>query len=259
MAFIRNPAQPIPQQYDRTDPLGRNLLFWAPLTEQAGTIVNSLATANVRGTFTGGATWCAGGPTGSCVNLPASGTINFSTPNSFRIIGPITISIWANFANYSNYNGLLTKSNGGFPAPIDWYTIKDDGHSRFFLGDNGTNYVFTQANTVPQLGVWNHLVVTVNNTGRIAGVSPVGYHYLNGVFDGTDGTTNLLLGNRADGVTQANAKYADVRVYGRMFTDSEVKLLYLDGLRPMLARRRIVPGTVAAAAPPYRARVVRWG
>jgi Concanavalin A-like lectin/glucanases superfamily len=270
MAFVRNLAQIPPHNYDRNDPLGDSLLFWAPLTEHAGTLAWSPATSNVRGTFTGGATWSAGGPTGSCVNLPGSGTLNFSSPNSFHIIGALTLSVWVNYANYTNYNGMITKTNaGGFPAPIDWYTLNSgDGHSRIFLGDNGTNYVFTQATNVAPLGVWNHVVVTITTT--IANQNPIGLHYLNGAangggtfsmagFDGTDGTTNLLIGNRSDGVTQANAKFADVRIYGRCFTHSEVRMLYLDGLRPMLTRRRVIVPKPAAGAPAYRARVVRWG
>jgi hypothetical protein len=265
MAFIGRSIAPITAPLDRTDPLARGLLFWAPLTERGGTTAWSVATSNIRGTFTGNAAWCSGGPTGSAVSMPASGSIDFGNPNTFAPLGPITLSIWFNPTNFSNYNGLLCKTNGGNPAPIDWYTTQGSGEPRFFLGDNVGGYGLLIATAPPTIGVWNHLAVTlpVNDAGGFCS------HYLNGRANnsgnmsqsgltGVNGTTSIMIGNRGDGVTQANGKFADARIYARALTPGEIRMLYLDGLRPWRAKPRPVVQAVAAAAPGYRARVVRW-
>jgi hypothetical protein len=267
MRFLPIGSAPIAGSLDRTDPLGRGLIFWAPLTEDAGTTVWSHATPNVRGAFTGGATWCSGGPNGSAVNLPASGTINFGNPPTFSPIGPLTAAIWINPTNFSNYNGLISKTNGGQPEPVDWYTLITTGVPRFILGSTG-GFETATANTAPTLGAWNHIAVSIDNNGGGGTITCI--FYLNGRLDrtgpmdassapGVNGVQNLLIGNRNDGVTQANAKFADARIYSRALTPGEVALLYTDGLRPWRAKPRPAVPKPAVAAPGYRARVVRWG
>jgi hypothetical protein len=265
MAFIRPGTAPTVALQDRTDPLARDLALWFPMTERAGGLVRDGSGFGALGTMTAGATWTAAGPNGSAVNCPAAGQI--TVPNlAFTLPhGPASVSIWINPANYSNYNGIMSKTNGAQPAPFDWYMGTGTGVPVFYYGDGvGSSGFFTATAAVP-IGRWNHVALVA---AAYLANSPV-IHYLNGVPNGAGNLSNianvpvdmavpLIIGNRGDAFTQANGKFADARIYARALTPGEIMMLYTDGLRPWRAKPRPVVQAQAAAAA-YRARVVRWG
>jgi len=266
MAFLRPGTAPTVALQDRTDPLARDLALWFPMTERAGGLVRDGSGFGALGTMTAGATWTAAGPNGSAVNCPAAGQI--TVPNlAFTLPhGPATMSIWINPTNYSNYNGIMAKTNGAQPAPFDWYMTTGSGIPIFYYGNGiGSSGNFT-ATAAPPIGRWNHVAVAMVAYDTNSDMT----HYLNGVPNGAgklnftpsapvDMAVSLIIGNRGDAVTQANCKFADARIYARCLTPGEIRMLYLDGLRPWRAKPRPVVPKPAAVAAGYRARVVRWG
>jgi hypothetical protein len=242
------------------------MTLWLPMTERAGGFVRDGSGFGALGTLTTGATWAAGGPTGSCVNCPATGTISIPSTAFTMPLGPATISVWYNPTNFTNYTGIASKTTSNNPNPIDWYLGSGTGQPVVYFG-NGSAVGLAYAVSSPIVGKWNFLVVAIAGNNLASMV----YHYLNGLpngflaLSGSAGSVTgnnalpLIIGNRADGVTQANGKYSDARVYQRVLTPSEVMTLYLDGLRPWRAKPRPVVPKPAAVAAGYRARVVRWG
>ena len=84
------------------------------------------------------------------------------------------------------------------------------------------------ATTLPQVGVWFHVVVTSD-------ANKVGTIYINGVppegtipCSDTPTASTLCIGNRLDGVNNccANGVMDDVRIYNRVLSDNEIETIY---------------------------------
>jgi hypothetical protein len=275
MRYLARGSAPTVATQDRSDPLARGLVLWLPLTERAGTRVRDGSGLGANATLQGTTTFVADGPNGSAVNvtgLSGSGVYITSNVGYQTPLGPSTLAIWVYFNDPTipgSGSALITKAISNIPAPFDWY-VHTHQFSVLMLG-NGTSYSQSSGSGSGEYifpaQQWIHLAVTLDSpslTGFVA-------HYYNGrsyssgnasILSGSgvpiDQGQPLIIGNRQDNATQANARFSDARIYNRALTPSEIRMLYLDGLRPWRAKPRPVVPKPAAVAPGYRARVVRW-
>ncbi len=172
------------------------------------------ATSNTNnGTITG-ATARIGQMDGAA-NL--SGTpqyINIGTGALVGITGNMTIEAWVNPTDYSNFNGILSKTAGNQPKPYDFYLVQGSGIPVLFRGNGTGANSNVNATTAPPTGVWSHIVVTTSG-------STVN-HYLNGVPNGSgnlgpagtpaNGTDIAYIGTRSDLATRFKGGIDEVRI-----------------------------------------------
>ncbi len=146
------------------------------------------------------------------------------------IEGDLTIAAWVNFASFSNWNSIVSKTGDvetNKPAPYDMYTIfNDDGRPRIFLGNGSDSLQNVDAFDAPELEEWVHLAVTASEDGEV-------FHYLNGEENGDgfitadriDLDTNLFIGSRADFVTNMFGRMDDVAIFNEVLSPEQINVI----------------------------------
>lgn len=257
MRFLPKGSAPAVAPISGSDPLAQRLTLWLPMTERGGGFVRDVSGYNGIGTINTGATWTADGPNNIAINVPAAGNITVPAASVIASTFTMSFAVWANIANFSNYNGIITKTAGAQANPFDWYTASGSGTPRFYVGDS-TGGGSIDGTYLPPLGVWCHMGATFSGNASVTTIT----HYFNGVQAGSgsvsqpvaNGSTNLMIGTRGDGVTQANAKFSDARVWCRALLPSEMMMVFLGGLRPWLIRQK----PQALLSTTYKPRLIRW-
>lgn len=197
---------------------------------QSGTKCFDLTSSGNIGTLTNGTSFNNGvfdfDGTDDYINVPDS--------DSISITGDITISFWLKITDFSNYRGIIGKTNGNQPGPFDFYLDIYSGNPTFFIGDGSSFAGYSVANSAPQTGVWENIAVTFG-TDTIT-------HYLNGITDGSnyigtppfsiaDSGTSMRIGSRADSATIMKGSVVIVQLYNRALSSDEIFQNY-NALKP---------------------------
>ncbi len=189
----------------------------------SGTIIKNL-TNNQSGTITG--------PTFSTSNFGyfnfdgIDDKIEFTDFDSIsNLTGDLTICAWCYFNSYkTNGSSIVAKTLTNIPAPFDYYLEGNFavlGRPRILRG-NGTVHGLSSALNNPSLNMWSHLCITMQGSSVI--------HYLNNVQNGTgtisttigDNNSNLIIGNRIDGVPPLHGRIGPLMIYNRALSPAEI-------------------------------------
>lgn len=130
-------------------------------------------------------------------------------------VGDFTVESLLYPASFGGFNGILSKTAGGAPKPLDYRLDATTGKPILFVG-NGSGNTSISGTTAPTLNAWNYVAVTfTQSTSTIA-------HYLNGNTNGSSvgagypgsasGTENTYIGTRSDFVTMFNGNMNRVKV-----------------------------------------------
>jgi len=144
------------------------------------------------------------------------------------IEGPITISAWANFASFDNWNAIVGKTgignNANRPAPYDLYTMfQGNGRVQAYFGNGGEQISQVLSDAPPEVETWTHIAVTVSEDLSVT-------HYLNGEINGegmlkfplVDLDQNLIIGSRGDLFTHMNGRLDDVAIFNEALTSAQI-------------------------------------
>lgn len=185
-----------------------------------GTSWNDLTSGASNGVLTNGPTFNSSNG-GSIVFDGINDYVSFTSNNKLAITGDMTICAWIYVNSLSGYNGIVGKTNGGFPNPYDLYTNPSSGALTFLRG-NGSIYDLSVSTNGVTINKWQFVAVTM--------ASSTVTHYLDGRSNGSstlstsisDGGTPMYIGSRNDGGTMMNGKISNVIIYNRALTPSEV-------------------------------------
>jgi len=237
------PAQNLPGLVlDRAHPLTRGLVGWWPLNEGAGLRASDIsgngnagALTNITPSSTSG--WY-GGPHGRAVQFDGSDDI-VSVPHApqLALTGDMTVSAWVLHTSTATYRSIAIKGNvgAGYPSPFHLYVEITTGKILFYFG-NGVSQTGIDTPTMP-LNAWTHVcgtrlgsTITVYINGRSALSGSLGAQAV------TDAGTALGIGSRTPGTAYPMlGGIANVRLYNRALSASEVAQLYAEPLAGALA------------------------
>lgn len=235
------PAQNLPGlMLDRSHPLARGLVGWWPLNEGGGTRVadvgsyqNPGAFGNITPSSTSG--W-SGGPHGRAVRFDGSDDI-ISVPHSasLALTGDMSACAWVNVTSVANYRSVLIKGNGGagYPAPFQITVgVTYSEISANFGNGSSQATVDSYPDTAVPLNQWTFIAATrlgsnvwLYMNGRMVKAGSIGAQAV------TDAGTALGIGSRTPGTAYPMlGGIANVRLYNRALSASEVAQLYADPL-----------------------------
>jgi hypothetical protein len=121
----------------------------------------------------------------------------FSNP-SLVLTGDVSIFAVVNVADYAGFRGIVAKTAGNQPAPLDYYLVQGSGLPRVYRGNGAGLNASTTGSVAPAAGE-PHVVSLVQQGTSVT-------HYLDGAENGTatlsttmaDAGTPLRIGNRDD-------------------------------------------------------------
>ncbi len=95
-----------------------------------------------------------------------------------------------------------------------------------YIGDGAGSLQNNIATDPPELGIWQHIAVTVSEDGDVV-------HYLNGELNGEgvvqadaiDNDTNLFIGGRADFVTNMLGRLDDVAIFNEVLSQEQIQMI----------------------------------
>lgn len=185
------------------------------------------ATSNaVNGSITG-ATATTGQVDGAAALSGSGQYINLG--NHLGITGDFTIEAWVNPSSFTDYNAILTKTNGNQPKPYALYIEPTDGKCILFTG-NGVGNTSIVATTGVTLNTWNYVAAQFNSSATIIS------HYLNGNINGSSfasgypgaatGTENAYIGARSDLVFPFAGGLDEIRVSSFLLSADWLKTTY---------------------------------
>jgi len=140
-------------------------------------------------------------------------------------VNRMTVSAWVRLnalGSTEDNNAVITTDTN-----YTWYFTVGGGKVNFYRGGP---YTWLVGNAIMPVGVWAHCVGWYNGVTRAV--------YLNSVLDNSVadaavanyGSTNqLYIGRRGDNSNTINGQIADVRVWSRALSPSEIKQLYEGG------------------------------
>jgi hypothetical protein len=186
----------------------------------SGTTWTDLSGNGNNGTLTNGPTFDSANG-GSIVFDGVNDLVNCGNNSSIQIVGDISILAWIKVTDFSNYNGIVGKTTSHLPNPYDYYLFQSTGQPSILRGD-GVAYGGHTSNVSPSLGIWQYITVTMLGTQI--------NHYLNGNFTSggttgvpiSNGSNNLIIGNRSDNFTNFKGSIAITQIYNRALSATEV-------------------------------------
>ncbi|MCA9167467.1 MAG: PEP-CTERM sorting domain-containing protein [Planctomycetales bacterium] len=156
--------------------------------------------------------------------------------------GALTIVAWAKFNQFDTWNGIVSKTglpeltNHNRPAPYDLYTMQNgEGWLQAYFGNGAAEISAVRSDLPPDVEVWQHIAVTLTEDLEVT-------HYLNGEFNGVgfatqpliDLDTNLLIGSRADSVTNMDGWLDDVAIFNEALTEDQILQVMSGDFSPWL-------------------------
>lgn len=120
-----------------------------------------------------------------------------------------------------NYNAGITSTVGNIANPIDFY-VHSTGATEVWLGRSVGSQNF--AGPTINAGQWYHIAIVVTSSpSKSLKMIVDGVEVINTNFAVTlENTGTLLLGDRADGVTNADAAFDNVRIWSIVRTTQEI-------------------------------------
>ncbi|VXB24097.1 exported hypothetical protein [Flavobacterium sp. 9AF] len=157
--------------------------------------------------------------------IDLAGTNNYvSLPNTYSLNNSgFTIEFDFYMHSLQNYNGgVSATTNTGLPQPIDFY-VDSTGKAKYVFGD-GVNYEIIDLITL-NAGQWYHIAIVLGQDeisvyidgGYISSFFPNNFGLIPEY-----GIGNVRIGDRMDGVTNANAKFDNVRIWSVARTNTEI-------------------------------------
>lgn len=188
-----------------------------------GTAWSDLSGNNNNGVLTNGPTYNSSNG-GSIVFDGTNDYVDCGNSGSIGITGDLTICAWVYVNAFTGYNGIAGKTggSGNIAAPYDYYMNITTGIIQLYRGD-GTSSAVINSTSAVTLSTWNFIAVTCSGLNVV--------HYLNGNTNGSgtligvpfaNSSNNLRIGSRADGVTLMNGRIANVTIYNRALSQSEI-------------------------------------
>lgn len=154
--------------------------------------------------------------------LNLDGTANYvSIPNIYSInSSAFTVEFDFYMNSLQDYNGgISSTNNAGIPQPFDFY-VNNLGEAKLALG-NGSQSDTINLTTL-NAGQWYHIAIVVGDgtlrvqiNGNLTTLSFIG--------SSLSSTGNIRIGDRMDGVTDANAKFDNVRIWSVARAFSEIQ------------------------------------
>ena len=209
-----------------THPLSQGLI-WHWLFNEGAWVIAKDINKNLNGTLTNWPIWTNGKFWRTIWFDGVDDYVEVPYNSVLSMLGDMTICLWIKVTDFANYNWLVWKTSGSWPAPYDFYLWQTSGLPTFFRGSWGT-YSYFPGTTAPALGIWQHVAITVNGT--------VWIQYLNGAINGSgaltatpiDGWRSLRIGTRDDLVTKMKGSIDDVRIYNRGLSQQEIRRIYTE-------------------------------
>ncbi len=183
------------------------------------TLTDSTSSAN-NGSNVGTATATTGKVDGGASLNGTSQYISVGNSSTLAPLTSLTIEAWINPTNYTNFNGILGRTNGNAPSPYDSYLGQTNGKANFIVkgSGSGSNYRSSASNSAVSAGVWSHLVMVYDDTSNLM------QFYINGSLDrnvtpttfgtpnGVDSGNTTYIGVRSDLVTKFRGAMDEVRL-----------------------------------------------
>jgi hypothetical protein len=216
-----------------------NLVGWWKFDEDGGTAANDSSGHNNNGTTYGGAEWTTGQITGA---LNFDGSDDYieipDNDNSLDMDNQITIAAWIKPNDNSYYYCIAAKQPSGSAdedALGNYAFVVNGNYLEFcYQTDAEGTYVFYDSTSSVEVGVWQHVAVTLKAGDSIR-------FYINGEPAGTwlqmdtFGIVNdepLRIGKIKADDYYFYGGIDDVRIYNRVLTDTEIGQLYQQGSNP---------------------------
>ena len=215
---------------DRAHPLNAGKLLWCPVNPRrwgGATWPSAIGTA--AGNLSGGPTWRATTRPGGAGELVLDGSddyVEFPSLDGSTYVGQMSFAIWVYSDNASDYQFLMSQTNGNIPQPYDLRRVGGGGFE-IVIGD-GSSSTLVNSSQIISSQVWHRV-----------GVSDDGFNvafYIDGVPAGT-GTTSqsraggsaLRVGTRADGYSYLPGRVDEPTVWGRVLSPAEFRADYEEG------------------------------
>jgi len=231
---------------NRKSSLARGLVLAIPFSEHGGNTFRDLAYRKFA-TGTGGPSSIVtpfgrgllfDGST-QLLTVPKGGALdNLTTLSiSFRVMMP----------TYAGSKGILSKGVGG------WVVYSTASNRIGLFRNTSGGFVQNEAASALVNGVWVDLLVT--HDGGIVGANVIKW-YIDGVLQtasfavssgtaitASDSTLDLIVadGNPGDGIGKANINFADLKIWNRVLTGTEIETLYSDPYR-LYRATKLQPG-----------------
>lgn len=216
-----------------TNPLSDGLVAWWPLAEESGATAYDLAGSN-NGSATGTTTGNVGVMGMPCRSF--DGTDDYISLSSISDIEDNTISLWMNSNDVSSVGtciALLANNNQRIRT--------NSGNVEYAVRSNGSTTTITKS---ASNNVWYHLVGVHKSDDTMQ-------FYVNGELAGETTKADSSAGG-SDRIGRANAdsrffngEIADVRIYNRSFSASEVQTLYEMGQPSAVEQATVNPDAVS--------------
>ncbi len=223
-----------------TDPLRNGLVGW--WTFDGNNMINNVTDSSGRGNngyLVNMSTTSAvtAGNIGQALNFDGiNDYVRVPPSSSLNDLGPLTYSAWVYLpVGAGSENDLVTKRRRIFAL-----TNLQSPATLYFITSNDAINTSARSTTAISLKQWTHVAVVWN--GQIGGGFSCDF-YINGVVTGkvvfntgsnnvlSDTSFDLTIGAFTGGTSGfVNGKIDDVRVYNRMLSASEMKLLYSYGV-----------------------------
>ena len=231
--YARTPAQ-IAWDYNQGAPIG-----WWKMDECTGTNIKDWSFNSKTGTASIGA---AGSQTsvGTCTtpgtawgigatgkfnsSLSLDGTDDYVTIPQYNLSNNSSISAWVK-GSYTNGNQIVVGSKDSIAIGL----YNSSGYKIIgYASSNGTYKAVGVVDNIFVNNSWNHLIVTLDNSGNPS-------YYCNGILLTTSGTNywtwtdnTAYIGRRTSG-TYFKGQVDDVRIYNYPLTPEQIKIIYNGG------------------------------
>lgn len=241
------------------DDLAQGLVGWWPFCEGAGKRAYNASQLNGNvGAFNGSLAWGKGVFGGPCLDSSTAGSyLSVTSYSQLAITTNGTVSCWINANSLPPHVGEWVAKNGNYILRYDRDVGNTPGFAMFYWDNSLLQYKYVALTL--STARWYHVA------GVISG-NAISAIYLNGnpqtLVSGNfgaasrDTTQTLLMGDASGGGEPWTGRIDDARIYNRALTQSQIRALYSQGMRPFLPPRRRVISQVAAAT--YRPRLIRW-
>jgi hypothetical protein len=165
------------------------------------------------------------------LHFNAGDDLDVTTAHSIEFTGDISSYFVVRFGDFANYRAVWAKTQNNLPGSVDYYLLPGSGLPVLYRGNGTNSFGNVTANRGVPAGAYTVLGY------EMAG--PTATHYINGVAAGSgqitasiaDAGTDLLIGTRADMVTQLQGDLAEVLAFGHALSRDEhaAVLSYLAG------------------------------
>lgn len=210
--------------YDAAVLLDNPKHYW-PLDDAVGSVEARDVVGAAPGVHRGGITLGQPGIGDGSTSTDFDGAAGISVPGfTFVSRQPFSVEVWSRPRVGGTYYALVTKTNGNYPAPFDWYGIGENAQT-FFAPTSVAGALPLTA------GVWHHLVATADEP---VGTLTLYYHgepeTSGPAGDYVDADRPLQIGTRDDGGTAMVGQLAKVAFYDHVLTPAQVAAHYAAAL-----------------------------